>query len=205
MKNQTTEIASTHKHSSSWGLFTREIWRHPITMGAVCPSSSQLAKAVAKLVPVEPTGWVVELGPGTGVVTKALLEHGVIPEKLITLELSQPLANYLQVHFPQVTVIQGDAIQLSRLLAEKVEIEKVSAIISSLPFRSLPKKVKLGIVQQIDELLFDGGLFLPFTYDLTGKMDYLPKHFERIATDFIWYNIPPARVDVFRSHRAKGE
>jgi phosphatidylethanolamine/phosphatidyl-N-methylethanolamine N-methyltransferase len=197
MKNQTTEVASTHKHS--WWLFAKEIWRNPRTMGAVCPSSSQLARVMAKSVPLEATGWVVELGAGTGVVTKALLEHGVIPEKLITLELSEHLANYLQVHFPQVTVIQGDATQLNQLLGEKVE--KVSAIVSSLPFRSLPKKMKLEIMQQIDELLFDGGLFIQFTYDLRGKMGYLPKHFERIATDFVWYNLPPARVDVFRSHR----
>ena len=185
---------------SPWLLFVREIWRNPRAMGAACPSSPQLAQTMAKLVPQpDKQTLVVELGAGTGIVTTALLQRGITAERLIPIEQSASLAHYLQQNFPHMRVINGDALHLSELLGH--DCQRVSTIVSGLPFRSLPRSLKHGIMAQIDKVLPPNGLLIQFTYDLSGRFSYLPSHFKRVATRFVWSNLPPARIDVFQSFR----
>jgi phospholipid N-methyltransferase len=181
-----------------WLLFAREIWRNPRAMGAALPSSPQLAQAMAKLIPQpDKQTLVVELGAGTGIVTTALLQRGITAECLIPIEQSANLARYLQQNFPHMRIINGDALHLSELLGH--DCQRVSTIVSGLPFRSLPRSLKHGIMAQIDKVLPHNGLLIQFTYDLSGRFSYLPGHFKRVATRFVWSNLPPARIDVFQS------
>ena len=83
--------------------------RNPLQTGAVAPSGKHLAQLMASYVDVNGTGPIVELGPGTGPVTSALLRHGVAPERLFLLEYSSEFCDLLRKRFPGVTVIQGDA------------------------------------------------------------------------------------------------
>ncbi len=186
--------------SQPWLLFAREIWRNPRAMGAACPSSPQLAQTMAQFVPnPNEQTLVVELGPGTGIVTAALLQCGIAPTRLISVEQSAGLALYLQQQFPQVRVVNGDALHLTEFLGH--DGQQVNTIVSGLPFRSLPRAIKQGIVNQVDQVLPPHGLLIQFTYDLSGRSAYLPRHFKRIATKFVWGNLPPARVDVFQSFK----
>lgn len=179
-------------------LFAKEILQNPRAIGAACPSSPQLAKVVAKFVPLTAgPGLVVELGAGTGVITKALLKRGIAPERIIAVELSPHLASYLRQHLPQIRVIEGDATRLCDLLGE--DGSKVSTLICGLPFRSLPPRVIHGAVTEIEKVLPKNGLYMQYTYDLmTGRDPYLPHHFKRISSKLVWGNIPPARVNVYR-------
>src|SRR5580658_2511836 len=77
-------------------LFIQECLRKPQQMGAVAPSSPRLAKAMARWLPEDPQEYVVELGPGTGVVTEALLARGLDPKRLLAIEKSEALAEMLQ-------------------------------------------------------------------------------------------------------------
>ncbi len=183
----------------AWILFTREILRTPRTMGTGCPSSRRLAKTMASFVPLTKSKLVIELGSGTGVVTKALLQHGVAPERLVSIEQSANLANYLHKQYPQVRVIEGDAMQLCHLLGD--DYQQVSAVVSGLPFRVLPQTVKQGIIKQIEKVLPQNGLFIQFTYDISGKTKLLPSQFKHISHKMVWSNLPPARVDVYRLER----
>ncbi|MCK5663458.1 MAG: methyltransferase domain-containing protein [Thiotrichaceae bacterium] len=182
-----------------WVLFARETLRNPRTMGTGWPSTPQLAQAIASYTPIPETGFVIELGGGTGIVTKALLEHGVPPEHLISIEQSASLADCLRQCCPKVRIIQGDAQQMSHLLGD--DSLKVNTVVSGLPFRSLPKTIGHNIIKQIDEVLPKNGLMIQFTYDLSGRKMFLSHHFKHVAHKIVWRNIPPARVDVYQSKK----
>ena len=78
-------------------------------MGAVMPSSKMLARTMAQYVDVESEGPVVELGPGTGAITNALIEHGVDQKRLVLVEYNPSFCALLRDRYPQATVVQGDA------------------------------------------------------------------------------------------------
>lgn len=140
-------------------------------------------------------GYVLELGPGTGVITKAILKSGISADKLISLELAPHFAKKLQKRFPSIAVIEGDAINLSQLLQNKGPI---NTIISSLPFRSLPRKVSEKIFSEIQNVLAPDGQFIQFTYAVKNNEHFYPENFILTRSFMVWRNIPPAKVTVFK-------
>ncbi len=184
---------------SSWMLFAREALRNPRAIGTVFESSTRLAREIAQFVPLNESGLILELGGGTGKVTEALLERGIAPERLVSVEQSASLAEYLHKRFPKVRIIKGDAVHLSQLLGN--DSQRVSTIVSGLPFRSLPHAVGHGIIKQIEEILPEKGLLIQFTYDLSGQTTYLPHHFKNVSHKIVWSNLPPARVNVYQPER----
>ena len=173
--------------------FTREFLRDPQAIGAVVPSSPFLARRMASLVPPGP-GAVLELGPGMGPVTAALLESGVKPAELILVERSPPLAQHLCHRFPGVEVLQGDAADLQTLLAGRAAVR---AVVSSLPLRSMPREVVQRILQRLPAISRPGTVFIQFTYHFRSSCRELPAGFERGRASVVWRNLPPARVDAF--------
>lgn len=176
-------------------LFALETLKSPRAIGAICPSSDTLAQQVVRHLPSNLPGQVVELGAGTGAITRALLQHGVPPGKLIVVEQSGVLAKQLRRRFPQITVAQGDAAHLGRYLESK----PVCAVVSGLPLRSLPRATVRTIMSSVEDALAPGGMFIQFTYNLRAPIAEVPRHFSKVASNIVWRNIPPARVDVFLS------
>ncbi len=181
--------------------FTGELIRNPATIGAICPSSRTLARVMAQQLRyvASETGYVVELGAGTGTVTAALLNTGLPPERLIAIEQSPRLATHLRHRFPNIEVITGDACHLGDLLGTRQH--ELQAVVSGLPLRSLPPLSVQAILHQVQTHLSPSGLFIRFTYDLR------PSRFDAIAMSciasrVIWRNLPPARVDAFRPQSA---
>lgn len=182
---------------SAPALFMREVLSNPRFMGAACPSSRQLATSMAALLPHRFDDHVVELGAGTGVITAALLKRGVRPHRLIVVERSPLLAAHLRKQFPQVTVIEGDAADLASIVSDYQA--RVGAVISSLPLRSLKPETVRAIIGQIDQVLGPNGLFIQYTYALSALLNTLPRRFKPVRSRIIWRNLPPARVDMFRT------
>ena len=180
-----------------WVLLAREALRNYRTVGAVWESSPRLAQAIASFAPLTESGLTVELGSGTGIITRALQQHGIAPERLVSIEQSASLVEYSCQRCPHARIIKGDAQLLSDLLGN--DCQRVSTIVSGLPFRSLPPTVGHNIIKQIDKVLPKGGFFIQFTYDLSGRWKSLPPHFKRVSHKIVWGNLPPARVDVFQS------
>lgn len=184
-------------------LLMKELIRDPRDMGTLFPSSDALADEMAFA--LSPTlirsGLLVELGAGTGPVTEALLRHGVDPRQLVVVEKSESLAESLKERFSGVLVLCCGAEELRALLPTD---QPVRAIISSLPFRSLPQEVSLRIMHEVDATLAPGGLFVQFTYALFGEMPFVPRYFRKIRSHVVLYNIPPAKVEVFRKPKAGG-
>jgi phosphatidylethanolamine/phosphatidyl-N-methylethanolamine N-methyltransferase len=184
------------RHSAP-ALFVREVLANPRVMGAACPSSRQLAMSMATLLPHRFDGQVVELGAGTGVVTAALLRRGIRPQQLTVVERSPLLAAHLRKRFPHLQVVEGDAVHLSAML-ERFKT-RAAAVVSSLPMRSLPAATVEAIMDQIDAVLGPDGLFIQFTYALRALPCHLPRRFKQVRSRIIWRNLPPARVEMFKT------
>jgi len=179
----------------SFLTFARELVANPRAVGAVCPSSSELAQAMARELGTLEDGLVLELGAGTGSITEALLRHGVPPARLVAVERSPALAAHLRERFPAIRVIEGDAMWLDRLLGS--DAARVRAVVSGLPMRSLPSAVVHEIENQIRQLLPDNGVFVQFTYDLSTPPRNRVAGLRKARTRVVWRNLPPARVDTF--------
>ena len=184
-------------------LFLKRWLRRPFAMGAVVPSGRLLAAAVARRTVAEIAGregHVIELGAGTGEVTKALLAAGIPRERLALVERDPELAAFLRRHFRGPKIIEGDAARLTRLLAAQ-KVERVAAVVSSLPLLSLPGDVVNGIVHGVFEALPRGAALVQFTY---GPAPPIPRglrenlHLVGAHGRRIWRNVPPAVVWTFR-------
>ncbi|WP_083657825.1 class I SAM-dependent methyltransferase [Herbaspirillum camelliae] len=176
-------------------LFIRELFSNPATTGAPWPSSRQLGIKMAAAMPVGGSGLIVELGAGTGVVTQALLDHGVEPERLLIVERSQVLFEYLQKRFPQLRVVLADAADCRDFIPASI---KIDAIVSSIPLRSLPFEDAETIVSQWCKLAPHGAWLVQFTYALWGPLRHLSSRFAFQDSAIAWLNFPPARVVLFK-------
>src|SRR5690349_12218267 len=116
--------------------------QNPLKTGAVSPSSPALAKAMANEIDLSVPGPIVELGPGTGPVTEAILARGIAPSRLITVEFNPGFCALVKKRFPGVHVVQGDGYALSDTLGE-IAREPLAAIVSSLPLMTRPMPVRL--------------------------------------------------------------
>ena len=183
--------------SSSPVLFTRAILANPRAVGAACPSSPRLARAIADQVPLPCTGLILELGAGTGSVTAALLRRGVPPEQLVVIEMDKLMARHLKSRFSEVAVIQGNAIKFCQLCNRYGR--QVTTVISSLPLLSLPNSVVNAFGLEIQKMLKDEGVLIQYTYRINKAPSPLATYMERVATKAVWGNFPPARVEIFRA------
>lgn len=180
-------------------LFLREWLANPQHTGSVTPSSPQLAAAMARWLPRNPNSFVLELGPGTGAVTNALLKHGLREERLVAIENNSNLARRLQKKFPRAHIVDGDAWQMDRLLAELPEpVESVGAVISSLPLLNFSKEQADALAQKIRAVLEPRGRWVQYSYHIVKDRSRGADDFRLIASKIVWWNFPPARVHVFQ-------
>jgi phosphatidylethanolamine/phosphatidyl-N-methylethanolamine N-methyltransferase len=176
-------------------LFWRQMLRRPHQVVALAPSSTDLAQAMASgLGPL--SGRVVELGAGTGKLTRAILARGVRPADLTLIERNADFARHLRRTFPGVQVCDAPAQQIADLVAGGA-----GAVISGLPLLSMPFAVQQAIVGGAFRMLRPGGIFVQFTYGLRPpvakklRRDLALTH---TRSAIIWRNLPPARVYTFR-------
>src|SRR6187551_702771 len=177
--------------------FIRSWIEKPLSTGAVMPSSRVLARAMARYVDPHSQGPVIELGPGTGPVTEALVRHGVDPRRLILVEFNPDFCRLLRTRYPAATVVQGDAYRLRHLLETYVR-EPVAAVVSGLPLVTKPLRTRLRLIADAVALMAPGAPFVQFTYAMVPP---IPRAFSGTtaeASNLIWMNLPPARVWVYR-------
>jgi len=180
-------------------LFLREWLANPQRTGAVAPSSPKLAAAMARWLPRDPESFVLELGPGTGAITDALLKRGLREDRLVAIEHNPALASHLRKRFPRAHIITGDAWQLDELLREHSPvIGSVGAVISSLPLLNFPKEKADALAQKIRAILEPRGRWVQYSYHITQSRCRGGEEFRLLASKIVWLNFPPARVHVFQ-------
>jgi phosphatidylethanolamine/phosphatidyl-N-methylethanolamine N-methyltransferase len=180
--------------------FFAALIRNPKQIGAIVPSGMPLAKAMAEQVPAC-AQTVLELGPGTGSITRALLGLGLHPLRLMLVEKESDMAAGLARRFPGAEVLQGDATQLARLLRAR-GIQQVDAVVSSLPLLSMKPIAVTRILVQAFAALRPGGVFVQYTYSPVSPVsrclvERLGLAVERAAV--VFRNLPPATVWVYGS------
>ncbi|MFZ0845772.1 MAG: rRNA adenine N-6-methyltransferase family protein [Pseudolabrys sp.] len=177
--------------------FIRSWFEKPISTGAVMPSSKALARTMARYVDPQSTGPVIELGPGTGPVTEALVQHGVDPKRLVLVEFNPAFCRLLRTRYPGATVVQGDAYRLRRLLSATMR-EPAAAVVSGLPLVTKPLRTRLRLISDAMGLLAPGAPFIQFTYAMVPPIPKALSGIKAEASELIWMNLPPARVWVYR-------
>ena len=156
--------------------FIRSWIERPLTVGAVTPSGKILARTMARYVDPNSTGPVVELGPGTGPVTEALVEAGVDPSRLVLVEFDPTFCRILRSRYPEATLVQGDAYSLRRLL-ETLLLQPAAAVVSGLPLITKPIKMRLRLIRDAFDLMVPGAPFVQFTYSVASPV---PKRLRRL-------------------------
>jgi phosphatidylethanolamine/phosphatidyl-N-methylethanolamine N-methyltransferase len=177
--------------------FLRSWIEKPLHMGAVMPSSKLLARTMAQYVDVNSKGPVIELGPGTGAITNALIEHGVDQKRLVLVEYNPGFCALLRDRYPHAKVVQGDAYAL-RASLDNVLDAPASAVVSGLPLVTKPMLTRLKLIRDAFLALAPGAPFVQFTYSVAPP---IPKSLPGVSTEAserIWMNLPPARVWVYR-------
>jgi phosphatidylethanolamine/phosphatidyl-N-methylethanolamine N-methyltransferase len=177
--------------------FIRSWIEKPLSMGAVMPSGRILARTMAQYVDTQSEGPIVELGPGTGAITSALIQHGVDQSRLVLVEYSPNFCALLRERYPKATVVQGDAYAICDTLGDILE-NPVSSVVSGLPLVTKPMLMRRRLLRDAFTLMKHGAPFIQFTYSVAPP---IPKSLPGVLTEAserIWMNVPPARVWVYR-------
>lgn len=175
--------------------FLRNWASRPLTTGAVSPSGRALTENMAETVDIHSAYPVIELGPGTGAVTKALLKRGVRPQNLFAVEFNPDFCTLLRERFPECNILQGDAYSLGNTLNNH-GIDRVASVVSSLPLFTKPLADRISLINAALSMMPDGGEFIQFSYALVPpvKPEELTNAAELTVSPWIMLNLPPARV-----------
>ena len=177
-------------------LFLSRWLRNPLRMGSVVPSGRPLAEALARQIDGRTEGTVVELGAGTGIVTEALIDSGVRPERLLVMEYDNRMAEHLRRRLRGIRVVEGDASRLGEI-AREASIARVAAVVSSLPFLFMNARQQCAILRSAFRLMANEGPFVQFTY---GPFPPVSEPIVRrlklgvSRADYVWLNLPPAAI-----------
>ena len=175
-------------------MFLRQWVSNPLMVGAVLPSGTSLARLMTMAID-HTTGSVLELGPGTGVFTEALLKRGLAEDQLTLVELDEKFADLLSARFPSVHIVQGSAARLSA--AGVGRGIKYNAVVSGLPLLSMPSRTVFRIVKGVARRLAPGGNLYQFTYG--ARCPVARPMLEKLGLEshllgtVVW-NFPPASV-----------
>ena len=169
----------------------------PKAVGSIVPTSSIAARRMASVVNPDSGLPVLEVGPGTGVVTRAILARGVKPENLYLVEYSEDFVRHLRAQFPGVNVIHGNAFDLDATLGDKRGMV-FDSVVSGVPLLNFPVSQRIAYIEDLLNRIPPGRPIMQLTYGPlspvpAGRGDYKVEHF-----DFVLRNIPPTQLWVYR-------
>ena len=169
----------------------------PKAVGSIIPTSSVTARRMASVINAASGLPVLEVGPGTGVITRAILGVGIKPENLYAVEYSEDFVRHLRRHYPGVNVIQGDAFDLDKTLGDKSGLV-FDTVVSGVPLLNFPVERRIGYLNSLLDRMPAGRPVIQLTYGPlspipAGRGDYTVEHF-----DFVIRNIPPTQLWIYR-------
>jgi phosphatidylethanolamine/phosphatidyl-N-methylethanolamine N-methyltransferase len=186
------ELTGTRQRSASWLHFWRFV-THPNRLASIIPSSETLSRLVADQVRRSEGEFVVELGAGTGAVTRAVLASGVPAGKLVAVEIDGQMARFLRSTCPDVAVVEGNALDAKRILPPSV-IGRVGTVICGIPASLLPLDKERELAAAIVSLMPAGRRFLAYSYRLASPLPARKIGLVGKRLAFTFRNFPPASV-----------
>ena len=179
--------------------FVTRLILQPKTIGAIAPSSRALATAMAAQIDPDEPGSILELGPGTGVATEALLARGIAPERITVVEYDRHFSQLIASRYSRINVINGDAFDLANLLGPGSR-QHFSGAISGVPLLNHSVARRQVFLSGVLALLKPGTPYVQFSYGIRPPV--APTSGVSVsAADFVLFNLPPARVWVYRAAR----
>jgi phospholipid N-methyltransferase len=179
--------------------FLQGFFKNPLKVGAIAPSSPDLALKMIEGVEPDENNRVLEIGCGTGAITKFLQD--LIPSRHLYLgiEIDQDFVGHLESEFPKLDFVCSDACEAENILAKR-SFGKVSYVISGLPFVVLPPEVSEGILREVDKFMQNGCLFRTFQYAHGYHLpparkfrENLNKKYGKVErSSLVMKNVPPA-------------
>ena len=169
----------------------------PKAVGSIIPTSSVTAKRMASIIDTSSGLPVLEVGPGTGVITKAILARGVKPENLTCIEYAHDFVVHLQRNYPGVDVIEGDAFDLDTTLGEKAKLTFVS-VVSGVPLLNFPVATRVKYIESLLDRMPAGRPIVQLTYGPKSPVPPGLGNYTVERFDFIIRNIPPTTLWIYR-------
>jgi phosphatidylethanolamine/phosphatidyl-N-methylethanolamine N-methyltransferase len=169
----------------------------PKAVGSIVPTSSITARRMASVINLNSGLPVLEVGPGTGVITKAILAHGVKPQNLYAVEYSSDFVQHLRRLYPGVNIIEGDGFNLDATLGDKSDMV-FDSVVSGVPLLNFPVSRRVAYLESLLDRIPPGRPVVQLTYGPLspippGKGDYTVEHFH-----FVIRNIPPTQLWIYR-------
>ena len=174
------------------GLFFRRWMANPLQMGSIVPSSPALCRRLVAHTRAAPDQIVVELGAGTGVVSRALIESGLAPERLHVIEIVPDMANHLRAALPGAKVIEGDARRLPQLIPQELH-GRIGTVIVGIPLVLLPIAEQRRFIDAI-EAVAPGVGFILYSYCVTSPLPWKKHGLVPKREAWTALNFPPASV-----------
>lgn len=172
---------------------------NPLRTGAICSSSKKLAKVITSNINIQKVNSICEIGPGTGVFTRAIIEQKSKDSNFFTIEINSDIVHEFRKHFPQTTIYEKSATELSQVLQIE-QLAYVDVIICGLPWACFSCALQDEILNAIYNALPTGGKLTSFAYVnvLPQAKRFRKKLFERFRkvelSPIVWANLPPAYV-----------
>jgi phosphatidylethanolamine/phosphatidyl-N-methylethanolamine N-methyltransferase len=177
--------------------FFKGMMQGPKTVGSIVPTSSITARKMASVINLNSGLPVLELGPGTGAITKAILSRGVKPEKLVAIEYSTDFYEHLVRLYPGVHFINGDAFDLDKTLgALKGQI--FDSVVSAVPLLNFPMQARSALLESLLDRVPAGRPVVQISYGAVSPIIARPDRYHIQHFDFIVRNIPPAQLWIYR-------
>lgn len=177
--------------------FFKGMMQGPKTVGAIVPTSSVTAKRMASVIDLKAGLPVLELGPGTGVITKQILARGVAPEKIVSVEYSEDFYRRLVEDYAGVNFIHGDAFDLKNSLGSFAD-KTFDCVISAVPMLSFPMEARIQLLEDLLSRIPEGRPVVQITYGPVSPVIAKPDRYHIQHFDFVVRNIPPAQLWIYR-------
>lgn len=177
--------------------FFRGMMQGPKTVGAIAPTSSVTARRMASIVNPASGLPVLELGPGTGVITKAILARGVEPENLVSVEYSEDFYHHLTDSYPRVQFVHGDAFKLDKTLGV-LSGQTFDCVISAVPLLNFPMHARVALIEDLLSRVPAGRPVIQISYGPMSPVIAKPHSYHIQHFDFVVRNIPPAQLWIYR-------
>lgn len=187
---------SDHGSVANKGLFFKRWLANPLQMGSVIPSSATFSRMIAERAERAGDEVVVELGAGTGVISRALLAAGVPAHRLLLVEIVPEMAEHLRAALPGVRVVCGDGFELPRVL-EQAGAPPVGDVVCGIPLVMLPAEQQARIVGAMMQASPRRG-FLHLSYCVTSPLPRRKLGIEGERQAWTWRNFPPGGVWRYR-------
>lgn len=185
---------SSEPAPSPLGISFGEFLKHPLKVGSAFPASDRMVRRMLAPIKWGAVGLCIEYGPGTGVFTRAILSRLPRSATLLAVDTSREFTRHLQRHIddPRLRAVAGTAADIEQIAA-RLGLGQADAILSGLPFSTLPQETAAAIVASSAQLLGPGGHFL--AYQMRAAVyPHLTRHFARVDKGFEWWNIPPCHL-----------